>query len=266
MAQVGSGRLEGGGPAGAGGRFTLDRLFGMTFRAMAGGAGGFAILFLLGFLMATILGGAAFAAWYEWIGPGDASAVPPQASVAFSLVGLVIFLLYMVGFLLLHLVAVGLACAVLQGQPATLRGLFALARQRFWPALGAGILAMLGILGGTILFLVPGIILSVMWFLWSPACLLEGCGPREALRRSRVLTRGRRWTVFALWLITMLVSGALHDLAQRIADWQAVFAPLVAIAYGFTSIFWACLVAAVYLALRETEAPGRAPDPAAAQR
>jgi len=67
----------------------------------------------------------------------------------------------------------------------------------FFIMIGAGI----GIGLGTLLLIVPGIILFLMWALAIPVAVLEDTGLGESLSRSRQLTAGHRSRVFAIYLL-----------------------------------------------------------------
>jgi hypothetical protein len=72
--------------------------------------------------------------------------------------------------------------------------------RQFWPLAAltlAGLLSLLGLL----FLVVPGLILSTIWFVGLPSCLAERLGPWRSLRRSQELTKGHRWKVFALTLL-----------------------------------------------------------------
>jgi hypothetical protein len=74
-----------------------------------------------------------------------------------------------------------------------------------FPLLGLAILMGLGIGFGSILLLVPGIILFVMWSVASPALVEERIGVFEAFGRSNALTKGARWKIFGLELVALIV-------------------------------------------------------------
>jgi hypothetical protein len=65
-------------------------------------------------------------------------------------------------------------------------------------AVAAGISGVAIGLGG-LAFGVPGLVLASIWPVVAQAAALEGGGPIDALRRSFVLSRGKRW--HSLWLI-----------------------------------------------------------------
>jgi hypothetical protein len=68
-----------------------------------------------------------------------------------------------------------------------------------------GILLGLGVALGFILLIVPGIILYLMWAVAAPALVEERVGVFEAFGRSRYLTKGARWKIFALGLIMLVI-------------------------------------------------------------
>ena len=77
--------------------------------------------------------------------------------------------------------------------------------RRFWPLIGlalAGLLTLVGLM----LLIVPGLILSTLWFVGLPACIVERLGPWTSLRRSWELTKGHRWKVFGLTVLLMIAT------------------------------------------------------------
>ena len=99
------------------------------------------------------------------------------------------------------------------GQMPTWQASLSFAATRMLPLLGLSVLYFLGVIGGTILLIIPGIWLSVAWSLGYPALLSEGIGPAAALGRSFRLVRGRWWATFAallvMYLIVAVISGIL---------------------------------------------------------
>jgi hypothetical protein len=117
-----------------------------------------------------------------------------------------------------------------------------------------------------IVMMVPLLILFLMWFVATPVCVVERLGPFRSLGRSRALTKGHRWKIFGLILVTlipaMIVAGvitvvmaklgigvslrigiffdlnkAMNTVAAQIvsliwtATWTAFYAILVVVAY-----------------------------------
>jgi hypothetical protein len=61
----------------------------------------------------------------------------------------------------------------------------------------------------TLLLIIPGILLYVRWWVFMPAMVVESLTPKEAFERSIMLTSGRRWIIFALGALILVVEFAL---------------------------------------------------------
>ena len=70
----------------------------------------------------------------------------------------------------------------------------------------AGILAVLGVVLGLALLIVPGLVLLTWWILIAPVIVLERRGVFEAFGRSRELVRGHGWNVFGAIVIGIVIS------------------------------------------------------------
>jgi hypothetical protein len=85
---------------------------------------------------------------------------------------------------------------------------------RFFPIIGLAILVSLGIGFGMVLLIIPGLILLTMWFVATPACVVERLGPFRSMGRSSQLTKGHRWKILGLFIVLALggaiVSGVLE--------------------------------------------------------
>jgi len=68
------------------------------------------------------------------------------------------------------------------------------------------ILYILIVLGGLILFIVPGVIWSIKFQYYAYAIVDKGMSPIDALKQSGVLTSGRKWTLFGFFLILGLLN------------------------------------------------------------
>src|SRR5262249_56873998 len=77
--------------------------------------------------------------------------------------------------------------------------------RRCWPLIGLALAGLLN-LAGLIVVIVPGLILSTLWFVVLPACIVEQLGAWTSLRRSRELTRGHRWKVLGLTVLLLVPS------------------------------------------------------------
>ena len=84
---------------------------------------------------------------------------------------------------------------------------------------GAGLLAALGIIGGLILLIVPGLILLTWWVLITPVIVLENRGAIEAFGRSRELVRGHGWNVFGTIVIGIAIGIGASIVASIALIW-----------------------------------------------
>ena len=87
---------------------------------------------------------------------------------------------------------------------------------RFLPVIGAAICAVVLIGIGFFLLAVPGFMLLTMFFVIIPVCVVEGLGPLKSLGRSRQLTKGYRWRIFALYLIPGVIIGIAENVLARV--------------------------------------------------
>jgi hypothetical protein len=67
------------------------------------------------------------------------------------------------------------------------------------------ILLSLAVLCGSILLIVPGLILAVIWWVAIPVAVVERPGLTHSFGRSLALTGGRRWEIFGLLLIILAI-------------------------------------------------------------
>jgi uncharacterized membrane protein len=90
----------------------------------------------------------------------------------------------------------------------------------FLPILGLSILVSLGTALGLILLIVPGVILMIMWCVAIPARIHDGPGVTAAMGESSSLTKGVRWQVFAMLLLTGIGLYAVGLLGGLPAIWM----------------------------------------------
>jgi hypothetical protein len=112
---------------------------------------------------------------------------------------------------------------------------------RFFPvillALLMGVLFMLGFM----LLIVPGLILITMWFVSTPACVVERTGPWTSLKRSAALTKGHRWKIFGLMILLIIVSLIVAGLLQLVLP---QFGSTILVLLG--TLLWGALWTAYY--------------------
>lgn len=95
------------------------------------------------------------------------------------------------------------------GQSVTLGKAWVELRPRLLPLLGLTVLVGLAVTVGTVLCILPGIWLLVLFSLSTPALILEHATITQSLRRSRDLVRNAWWSIFAILLVTLLFTTGL---------------------------------------------------------
>jgi hypothetical protein len=140
----------------------------------------------------------------------------------------------------------------LRGAPVKLGPALRAAASRIMPLIGLTICATLGVFIGVVLLIVPGIILSVMWFVAAPVCVVERKGPLASLGRSAEITRGHRWAILGvsilLGLAAVLVTGILEAVLGQLGDAVAALGTLIW--DGAWGAFYAVFLGIIYHDLR----------------
>ena len=94
--------------------------------------------------------------------------------------------------------------AVMPMKPVTLRAAFDVLRQRWRPFLKTVFLLALRILLGWILCVVPGIVMTIRYYLWAPVVLMEGLETKAARARARALA-SRSWRTIILVIVIQIM-------------------------------------------------------------
>ncbi len=92
---------------------------------------------------------------------------------------------------------------------------------------------MVGI--GTILLIVPGIIVAVIFYMYQYSIVDRGLGPIEALKRSAELTRGVRWDLF-LFMLLLAGINILGALALGVGLLVTTPTTMVALAHAYRQL------------------------------
>lgn len=127
--------------------------------------------------------------------PDDPSGVPGDTGMA------------MMGLITTCLV---LACIIhasvahADARRASLSDCLKVAGKRLAPLLGVIVLYCLGVVMGLLLFLLPGLMLLMLWAIAIPVIVEEHAGVFGAFGRSQELTRGARLQLFGLFLLLLL--------------------------------------------------------------
>ena len=150
-------------------------------------------------------------------------------------------------------------------QDLTIGEIFTKVWPRVWPLLVASILAGLGIFAGFLLLVRPGLILLTVWALIAPAIVLEGKGVLDSFGRSRELVRGNGWHVFAIliitYLLTSVIAGVIRAIFTPLPDYVGTYLGDV-IAGTIVTPFSAVAITLMYFRLSGADAPAVPPPEA----
>lgn len=184
-----------------------------------------------------------------------ASAVDAESGGGIVLTGLVAFVVTIVGGMWLTGALVHAVVDARDGELSTSVGeAFARARPFIGVLILASLLAALGILGGLILLIVPGVILMVRWSLVAQVVVLEGRRPKAALGRSNDVVRGDSWPVLALIVIVAVLGAIASGLLQAAFSAFPTFVEVVlgqTIANAVVQPFSVIALTLAFLRLRE---------------
>jgi hypothetical protein len=141
----------------------------------------------------------------------------------------------------------------LQDQPFTIGDCIQTAIGRlgwlFLTSLVAGLIITFGLL----LFIVPGIYLALMYSIVAPAVIVERLGVGASLSRSASLTKGRRLTIFGIFIVVYIIVFLIGLIAGGIGGmfgtgWASV--TISSIISGIGSAFNSVVLVVIYYCLR----------------
>ena len=140
----------------------------------------------------------------------------------------------------------------LRGQPVVPSEALQRSVARFLPIVGFAILYAIALLFGFLLLIVPGIIFLVMWTVALPACVVEGLGPVDCMRRSAELTKGHRWKILGIIILLAIISGFINWILGMIAAQGGVVVKsgITLIWTAAWSAYWNCVLVMIYHDLR----------------
>lgn len=134
---------------------------------------------------------------------------------------------------------------------------FATAISVLLPLIAIGLVSGIAIAIGLVLLVVPGIYLALGWAVAVPVLVQEREGVFGSLSRSRALTKGSRWRLFAMFLVVLVVLwvlqiplGLISLLGASIGP--AAVAPAISagISATLSSVFSTTIAAVSYIELR----------------
>jgi hypothetical protein len=172
------------------------------------------------------------------LGPQGGPPSAPQIAEGLVSFALFLFLTPLSTAIILH----G-AFQYMRGRPVRMGESVSVGLSRLLPLLGVIVLITLGAMVGTLLLVIPGVILLLMWYVAVPVCVVEKMGPVRSLGRSRQLTKGCRWKLFGLMLLVGIVGGVGKVVvtfagSALAGDWGAVGTQFVwqGLAGGFNGV------------------------------
>lgn len=236
-----------------GGSLSIGAVLGRAFGVMTGNpVTVFGIALLVGALPQEVLGYLSRQAMSE-----DADV---QAGIA------ALWLLSLPLFLLTSALAqsalVRASGAYLEGRNAAIGACLAAGVRKILPVIGLTILLMLGLLLGFVLFVIPAVILALMWAVAVPALVEDDAGVIESFGRSRYLTKGSRWAILALLIVVVVITWLIAALAfipglilGISAAGGAALSPvgfvISLITATLTTALWSTVITSLYFALRD---------------
>lgn len=139
----------------------------------------------------------------------------------------------------------------LGGEQINLGDCVKMALSKFLPLIGLGILMSLGIMGGLILLVVPGIILLLMWMVSTPVLMTENLGVIESMKRSSQLTSGSKWLLFLMMIIYVVIAAVIGGIGGALSLFSATGAAIVALLVNtITGAIQGAGIASIYVDLR----------------
>jgi hypothetical protein len=182
--------------------------------------------------------------------------IQSAAPLALAKPGAALALPFIIGFVLkmfTQAVILHAAFQDLRGRPISINDSFRVGFARFLPIVGLIILEGLGVGLGTVLLVVPGIILLLMWYLALPACVVERLGPVASLSRSAALTKGHRWKILGLILVLGIAGGiiaAVLPLAAKMVLGRIGFVVVQYLVQALIAVINGIIVIVLYRNLR----------------
>ena len=143
----------------------------------------------------------------------------------------------------------------LRGQRASIGVCLSRGFARFLPIVGVSIVFGVGVALGSLLLLVPGIMLACAWYVAVPVTAVERLGVGAALTRSQDLTRGYRWSIFGMFMLLVLLMFVVMTVLVGLFSTLGVTAAAIisALVGVFLSLYGGVVGAVAYHDLRITK-------------
>src|SRR5262245_28689894 len=128
-------------------------------------------------------------------------------------------LAYVIQSVLSQLLAATISFATFQylrGQPVSIGECLSRGLSLILPVIGVALLTGLLVGIGTILLVIPGIIVAVMLWVAIPAAVVERPGVIESLKRSADLTKGYRWSIFGIVIVIGIILAVIGAILSAV--------------------------------------------------
>jgi len=174
------------------------------------------------------------------------------ATWAVGIAGLVAALAGVVMFLVLTGTITRAVAAEVAGEDPSLEQSYRFGFHRFWSVLLVSVLVGLAVVGGLILFIIPGIWIGIRLSVSIQALVVEGRRPTEAMGRSWALVGGHWWHAFGTLIVAGLLTGLVNALITTPFNQTSWFlqAVVAAIATVITLPYGTLVGVLLYLDLR----------------
>ncbi len=141
----------------------------------------------------------------------------------------------------------------LGNQKPDIKGSYKVGYKMFWPVLWVAVLRVLIVAGGLLLLIVPGIIWGLQYSLATQVAVIEGKRGRDALRRSKELTKGRMFeTLVNLGVIGLIIGYGTWLVAAAVLIVLIVLSGIVSLAIPASTYAGASITVAIIALLAET--------------
>jgi hypothetical protein len=140
----------------------------------------------------------------------------------------------------------------LRGGRVDVMASFKYASRRFLPVIGVAILSAFLVGLACIALIFPGLMLFTMWYVATPACVVERLGPWSSMMRSAALTKGHRWKVFGLVIVLSIIGAIGSGMVEAVGAGVGTTIGLVLklIWSAFYGAYSAIVVVVIYHDLR----------------
>ncbi len=150
----------------------------------------------------------------------------PSSSLASNIVILLVFAASLVFAIWVTVALAKTMFDCLLAKPTQWKEAFSASSNLIWPIILTSFLVTLCVLGGTLLFIIPGLIFAVWYNFTSYVVILEGVQGLDAMRASKALVVGRWWPIAWRLVVAAVVFGVISSALSNILTFLIKFLPL----------------------------------------